>query len=219
MGKHDFGWAAFESGGSGGGGGGQDPAGGGGTGGGDGQDPGVANPGGQDPQDDRQDRGPSTDQLKRESQKYRQERDELKTKLQEYEDRDKTESQRLQAEKDRLEGQHREANERAIRAEIRADAFQIGRKLGIVDTDDAIRLLPDDTPSDDNGRPTDLEGALTKLVEAKPWLLEANRPAPATGGGGPTKPEGGAGAVDEAAITPGIGRLRAAFSSSSTDKK
>lgn len=157
------------------------------------------------------------DQVIADNAKYRRDNKALSDRLKEYEDREKSETQKATETNQRLTDENRQEREKRVRAEVRADAYQIGRKLGIVDTDDAVRLLPEETPRDDDGRPSDLEGALKKLVEAKPWLLDKERPA--TSGGGKTQPEGGAGGVDEAGITPGYARLRAAFAAGETDKK
>jgi len=96
-----------------------------------------------------------------------------RTKLKAIEDKDKTEAQKLKESHDALAAQNR--------------LFQVqltAQKLGIVDPEAAAALLPPNTPADQ------IEGQLTLMLAARPWLkgtaAPVNTPAgnpPKTGSG------------------------------------
>src|SRR5688500_11354240 len=96
--------------------------------------------------------------------------------------------------------------ERIVRSEVKAAAA--GK---LADPADAIRLLDlDEFDVDDDGDVDDkaIEKAIAQLLKEKPYL--AAEPKPKGGSGD----NGARGSRDDAGVTPGIGRLRSAYSSS-----
>jgi hypothetical protein len=112
------------------------------------------------------------------------ERDEAKTKLQEISDAELTENERLKKRLEALENSDLPSAKKQVRearAELQAE------KLGIVDTEAAIKLLDWDSIKDEEA--ATIRTALEALLEQKPWLKKPESEATPPSNTSPTNPQ------------------------------
>lgn len=133
--------------------------------GGDGQDSGAGT--GQD--SGRSGNDAMVAQLRREAAKHRTEARQAQAKLAELENRDLSERDRLAKENASLQERVQASERRALEATISAQVASAAHRLGIVDVDAAVKLLPQ-LEIDDDGLPVGVDDALTGLLEQRPWL-------------------------------------------------
>lgn len=111
--------------------------------------------------------------------------DDLKSKL----EADKlTETEKLQKRLSELQNQYdtatRQSQEQIIKYSVRLSAA----KLGVVDPDDAAKLLDwSELDYDESGNPTNVDKLLKKLVEAKPWMLQQQKQVANVGATNPSR--------------------------------
>ncbi len=114
--------------------------------------------------------------------------DELKAAIQRQRETENASKTELQKAQEALAEYQKK--EQAWAQEKRAQALQIAvqgasAKLGIVDAEVALALIREKVQFDEQGRPQNVEAALTELVNQKPYLKGA------VGGGNPTNPPRG----------------------------
>ena len=104
-----------------------------------------------------------------------------------------------------------EANRRILKAEVKAAAGGV-----LADPNDAVRLLDlDDFDVDDDGDVDEgeIKKVIKQLVKDKPYLAIGFKPKPGSADGGARNT-----ATDDDSVTPGSGRLRNAYATSSKQK-
>lgn len=114
--------------------------------------------------------------LRAESAEYRKRLRELESKVKADEEAKMTEQERLQKRLAELERKEIEYQQSLQARTLEYEVILRAAQLGVVDADAAYRLLDiREIEFDENGKPTNIEQGLKRLIAAKPYLVMGNQ--------------------------------------------
>jgi hypothetical protein len=110
-------------------------------------------------------------------------------KLAKIEEASKTELERAQSLASEAEVRVKDAEARANRALVRAAASTVASKVGAIDVDAVLALMPSDTVTVDGDEVIGVDEAIEALRTSKPHLFSKPKPSPGSADGGQQSPK------------------------------